>query len=68
MTEKLGGEALRGKDMLLALDGEDSPYLTRRCLLQNDDAPVGELVQKLFVLDKNNAVVAETEEGTADAQ
>ena len=68
MTELLGGDALRGKDMLLALDGEDSPYLTRRCLLQNEDAPVGELVQKLFVLDKNNAVVAETEEGTADAQ
>ena len=61
-------DALRGKDMLLALDGEDSPYLTRRCLLQNDDAPVGELVQKLFVLDKNNAVVAETEESAADAQ
>ena len=50
------------------LDSDVSPFLTRRFLLQNDDAPVVELVQKLFVLDKNNAVVAETEEGTADAQ
>ncbi|WP_455501708.1 LCP family protein [Gemmiger sp.] len=62
LTEYLGSDALRGKDMLLALDGEDSPYLKKRCLLNNVDAPVGELVQKLFVLDKNNIATEETAE------
>ena len=62
LTEYLGSDALRGKDMLLALDGEDSPYLKKRCLLDNVDAPVGELVQKLFVLDKNNMATEETAE------
>lgn len=35
--------------MLLALDGEDSPYLTENCLLKDTDTPVAEQVQKLFV-------------------
>ena len=60
LTEYLGGDALRGKDMLLALDGEDSPYLNRQCLLKDAGAPVGKLVQKLFVLDKNNMASPET--------
>lgn len=60
LTEYLGSDALRGKDMLLALDGEDSPYLRKRCLLKDADAPVGEQVQKLFVLDKNNIASPET--------
>ena len=60
LTEYLGSDALRGKDMLLALDGEDSPYLRKRCLLKEVDAPVGEQVQKLFVLDKNNMATEET--------
>ena len=60
LTEYLGSDALRGKDMVLALDGEDSPYLTRQCLLKDAGAPVGELVQKLFVLDKNNMASPET--------
>ena len=60
LTEYLGSDALRGKDMLLALDGEDSPYLRKRCLLKDTDAPVGEQVQKLFVLDKNNMASPET--------
>ena len=60
LTEYLGSDALRGKDMLLALDGEDSPYLRKRCLLKDTDAPVGEQVQKLFVLDKNNMATPET--------
>ena len=64
LTEYLGSDALRGKDMLLALDGEDSPYLRKRCLLKDADAPVGEQVQKLFVLDKNNIASPET----ADAE
>ena len=64
LTEYLGSDALRGKDMLLALDGEDSPYLRKRCLLMDADAPVGEQVQKLFVLDKNNMASPET----ADAE
>ena len=64
LTEYLGSDALRGKDMLLALDGEDSPYLRKRCLLKDADAPVGEQVQKLFVLDKNNMASPET----ADAE
>ena len=64
LTEYLGSDALRGKDMLLALDGEDSPYLRKRCLLKDSDAPVGEQVQKLFVLDKNNMATPET----ADAE
>ena len=45
---------------VLALDGEDSPYLNRQCLLKDAGAPVGELVQKLFVLDKNNMASPET--------
>ena len=64
LTEYLGSDALRGKDMLLALDGEDSPYLRKRCLLKDTDTPVGEQVQKLFVLDKNNIASPET----ADAE
>lgn len=45
LTEYLGGDALRGKDMLLALDGEDSPYLTENCLLKDTDTPVAEQMQ-----------------------
>ena len=56
----LGKYAVPGKDLLLALDGEDSPYLTRQCLLKDAGAPVGKLVQKLFVLDKNNMASPET--------
>jgi len=60
LTEALGSDALRGKDMLLALDGEDSPYLTENCLLKDTDTPVAEQVQKLFVLDKNNMASPES--------
>ena len=62
LTEYLGGDALRGKDMLLALDGEDSPYLTENCLLKDTDTPVAEQVQKLFILDKNNMASLESAE------
>ena len=62
LTEYLGSDALRGKDMVLALDGEDSPYLTENCLLKDTDTPVAEQVQKLFVLDKNNMASPETAE------
>ena len=62
LTEYLGSDALRGKDMLLALDGEDSPYATANCLLKDSAAPVGTQVQKLFVLDKNNMATEETAE------
>ena len=60
LTEYLGSDALRGKDMLLALDGEDSPYATENCLLKDSTAPIGTQVQKLFVLDKNNMATEET--------
>lgn len=62
LTEYLGSDALRGKDMLLALDGEDSPYATENCLLKVSTAPIGTQVQKLFVLDKNNVATEETAE------
>ena len=62
LTEALGSDALRGKDMLLALDGEDSPYLTENCLLKDTETPVAEQVQKLFVLDKNNMASPESAE------
>ena len=62
LTEYLGSDALRGKDMLLALDGEDSPYATENCLLKDSAAPVGTQVQKLFVLDKNSMATEETAE------
>lgn len=48
--------------MLLALDGEDSPYLTENCLLKDTETPVAEQVQKLFVLDKNNMASPESAE------
>ena len=47
---------------VLALDGEDSPYLTENCLLKDTDIPVAEQVQKLFVLDKNNMASPESAE------
>ena len=62
LTEYLGSDALRGKDMLLALDGEDSPYNTENCLLKDSTAPIGTQVQKLFVLDKNSMATEETAE------
>ena len=62
LTEYLGSDALRGKDMVLALDGEDSPYATENCLLKDSTAPIGTQVQKLFVLDKNNMATEETAE------
>lgn len=62
LTEYLGSDALRGKDMLLALDGEDSPYATENCLLKDSTAPIGMQVQKLFVLDKNSMATEETAE------
>ena len=63
-----GREALRevcdhpGAVAILALDGEDSPYLTENCLLKDTETPVAEQVQKLFVLDKNNMASPETAE------
>ena len=62
LTEYLGSDALRGKDMLLALDGEDSPYATENCLLKDSAAPIGTQVQKLFVLDENSMATEETAE------
>ena len=62
LTEYLGSDALRGKDMLLALDGEDSPYATENCLLKDSTAPIGTQVQKLFVLDENSMATEETAE------
>ena len=47
---------------VLALDGEDSPYLTENCLLKDTDTPVAKQVQKLFVLDKNNMASPESAE------
>ena len=62
ITTYLGSDALRGKDMLLALDGTDSPYADENCLLANTDAPAGAQMQKLFILDKNNMASPETAE------
>ena len=65
LTEYLGSDALRGKDMLLALDGEDSPFAASAAFMENTDTPAGEWAAKLLILhDKVDDTTANAEEDT----
>ena len=65
LTEALGSDALRGKDMLLALDGEDSPFAASAAFMENTDTPAGEWAAKLLILhDKVDDTTTNAEEDT----
>lgn len=54
-----------GKDLLLALDGEDSPFAASAAFMENTDTPAGEWVAKLLILhDKVNDTTTNAEEDT----
>ena len=61
----LGKSAVPGKDLLLALDGEDSPFAASAAFMENTDTPAGEWVAKLLILhDKVNDTTTNAEEDT----
>lgn len=54
-----------GKDLLLALDGEDSPFAASAAFMENTDTPAGEWAAKLLILhDKVDDTTANAEEDT----
>ncbi len=61
----LGKSAVPGKDLLLALDGEDSPFAASAAFMENTDTPAGEWAAKLLILhDKVYDTTTNTEEDT----
>ena len=61
----LGKYAVPGKDLLLALDGEDSPFAAGAAFMENTDTPAGEWAAKLLILhDKVNDTTTSAEEDT----
>ena len=56
----LGKAATPGKDLLLALDGEDSPFAASAAFMENTDTPAGEWAAKLLILhEKTDDAAAE---------
>lgn len=61
----LGKSAVPGKDLLLALDGEDSPFAASAAFMENTDTPAGEWAAKLLILhDKVDDTTTNAEEDT----
>ena len=61
----LGKYAVPGKDLLLALDGEDSPFAASAAFMENTDTPAGEWAAKLLILhEKVDDTTTNTEEDT----
>ena len=61
----LGKSAVPGKDLLLALDGEDSPFAASAAFMENTDTPAGEWAVKLLILhDKVDDTTTNVEEDT----
>jgi LCP family protein required for cell wall assembly len=61
----LGKSAVPGKDLLLALDGEDSPFAASAAFMENTDTPAGEWAAKLLILhDKVDDITTNAEEDT----
>ena len=61
----LGKYAVPGKDLLLALDGEDSPFAASAAFMENTDTPAGEWAAKLLILhEKVDDTTTDAEEDT----
>lgn len=58
----LGEYVTPGKDLLLALDGEDCPFDDGASLLQDSEVPATEAAQKLLILNPDNKIVTATPE------
>ena len=59
-SDWLGKSAVPGKDLLLALDGEDSPFADSAAFMENTDTPAGEWAAKLLILhEKTDDAAAE---------
>ena len=63
----LGKEATPGKDFLLALDGEDSPFADSAAFMENTDTPAGEWAAKLLILHEKVEEPAAEEDTQADS-
>lgn len=61
LGSRLGAYATPGKDLLLALDGEDCPLDEGEALL-TEETDVTQAVQKLLVLDESNKIAVSTSE------
>ncbi len=68
MAARLGEYATPGKDLLLALDGKDSPLTEGEALLQGSDTAPAGTVQKLLVLSIDNKVQRSTPESGMEAE
>lgn len=58
----LGEYVTPGKDLLLALDGEDCPFDDGASLLKGSEVPATEEAQKLLILNPDNKIVTTTPE------
>ncbi len=59
----LGKAATPGKDLLLALDGENSPFAASPAFMENTDTPAGDWAAKLLILhEKTDDAAADAEE------
>ncbi len=63
----LGKYATPGKDLLLALDGEDSPFAASAAFMENTDTPAGEWAAKLLILHEKVDDVTEDSEESANS-
>lgn len=68
MAQWLGDYATPGKDLLLALDGEDSPLTSGDALLADSQAAPAETVQKLLVMSSKNKIETATPEDGEGAE
>lgn len=66
LGSRLGAYATPGKDLLLALDGEDCPLDEGDALL-TEETDVTRAVQKLLILDEDNKIAVATSENAGPA-
>lgn len=66
LSSWLGEYVTPGKDLMLALDGEDCPFADGDSLLKDADADVTEVAQKLLILNPDNKIAAATAESAEE--
>ena len=66
LGSRLGAYVTPGKDLLLALDGEDCPLDEGDALLSDADADATQVAQKLLILNASNKISTATKESAEE--